>query len=358
MNRNHLTAHFLSPKTAGAFLILLAGLALAGMAWHQEKQIARERIGQVHLRSAEEQRLLRSGENPSILLKPVTVVPLAFLLAFAGSTLLVRAPSSTSPNPASPKKSPDKTQQAPNPAEAKSAAELLGRQRELAQAEKTAVTAEFAASISHEIRNPMAGIQMSLANLTSEAADHELRERLAALSSEAVRVTDILTQAVALARNEPELSQSIDLAPWTEKLFELLRFQIPDNLQLEYDIEPGIHCHLPPNRLGCCLSNIVKNSIEAIGDNPGWVRLEVETRAEYVALVVLDSGPGFPETVLSGGSLPSGSENQPRRGLGLAMARRFVREMSGRIELSNAPSGSSASGALVTILLPSASHHG
>ncbi len=353
MNRNHLTAHFLSPKTAGAFLILLAGMALAGMAWHQEKQIARERIGQVHLRSAEEQRLLPSGENPSFLLKPVTVVPLAFLLAFAGSTLLVRAPSS-----ASPKKSPDKTQQAPNPAEAKSTAEFLGRQRELAQAEKTAATAEFAASISHEIRNPMAGIQMSLANLISEAADHELRERLATLSSEAVRVTDILSQAVALARNEPELSQSIDLAPWTEKIFELLRFQIPDNLQLEYDIEPGIHCHLPPNRLGCCLSNIVTNSIEAIGDNPGWVRLEVETRAEYVALVVLDSGPGFPETILRGGSLPSGSGNQPRRGLGLAMARRFVREMSGRIELSNAPSGSSASGALVTILLPSASHHG
>jgi len=358
MNRNHLTAHFLSPKTAGAFLILLAGMALAGMAWHQEKQIARERIGQAHLRSAEEQRLLRSGENPSILLKPVTVVPLAFLLAFAGSTLLVRAPSSTSPKSASPKKSPDEAQLAPNPAEAKSAAELLGRQRELAQAEKTAVTAEFAASISHEIRNPIAGIQMSLANLISETTDHELRERLATLSSEAVRVTDILTQAVALARNEPEPSQSIDLAPWTERFFELLRFQIPDNLQLEHDIEPGIHCHLPPNRLGCCLSNIVANSIEAIGDNPGWVRLEVETRAEYVALVVLDSGPGFSENILRGGSLPSGSGTQARNGLGLAMTRRFVREMSGRIELSNAPSGSSTSGALVTILLPSASHNG
>jgi signal transduction histidine kinase len=355
MNRNYSTAHFLSPKTAGAFLILLAGLALAGMAWHQEKQIARasERIGQVHLRSDEEQRLLPSGENTSILLKPVTVVPLAFLLAFAGSTLLVRAPASTSA-----KKSPDESQKIPSPAEAKSTAEILGRQRDLAQAEKTAVTAEFAASLSHEIRNPMAGIQMSLANLTSEAADHELRERLTTLSSEAVRVTDILTQAVALARNEPEPSEPIDLAPWTEDFFELLRFQIPDNLQLEYDIEPGIHCHLPPNRLGCCLSNIVTNSIEAIGGNPGWVRLEVETRAEYVALVVLDSGPGFSENILRGGSLPSGSGTQARNGLGLAMTRRFVREMSGRIELSNAPSGSSTSGALVTILLPSASHNG
>ena len=355
MNRNYLTAHFLSPKTAGAFLILLAGLALAGMAWHQEKQIARasERIGQVHLRSAEAQGLLPSGENPSILLKPVTVVPLAFLLAFAGSTLLVRAPSSTST-----KKSPDETQKIPNPAEAKSTAEFLGRQRALAQAEKTAVTAEFAASISHEIRNPMAGIQMSLANLISETADHELRERLATLSSEAVRVTDILTQAVSLARNEPEPSQSLDLAPWIENFFELLRFQIPDNLQLECDIEPGIHCHLPPNRLGCCLSNIVTNSIQAIGDNPGWVRLQVETRGEYVALVVLDSGPGFPENILRGGSLPSGSGNQTKNGLGLAMTRRFLREISGRIELSNAPSGSSTSGALVTILLPSASHNG
>jgi|TARA_B110000263_G_scaffold246336_1_gene257259 signal transduction histidine kinase len=355
MNRNYLTAHFLSPKTAGAFLILLAGLALAGMAWHQEKQLARasERIGQVHLRSAEKQRLLPSGENPSILLKPVTVVPLAFLLAFAGSTLLVRAPASTST-----KKSPNESQKIPSPAEAKSTAEILGRQRDLAQAEKTAVTAEFAASISHEIRNPIAGIQMSLANLISETTDHELRERLATLSSEAVRVTDILTQAVALARNEPEPSQSIDLAPWTERFFELLRFQIPDNLQLEHDIEPGIHCHLPPNRLGCCLSNIVTNSIQAIGDNPGWVRLQVETRAEYVALVVLDSGPGFSENILRGGSLPSGSGTQARNGLGLAMTRRFVREMSGRIELSNAPSGSSTSGALVTILLPSASHNG
>jgi signal transduction histidine kinase len=235
-------------------------------------------------------------------------------------------------------------------------AELLRQQRSLTQAERSAVATEFAASMSHDIRNPLAGIQMSLSNLIHESEDQALRGSLDTLLSETNRVTDLLTQAVAAARQRPEPFQDLDLVKLVESLFSLLRSETPAGIHLECEIEPGLQGHLPPNRLSHCLGNLLTNSIQAIGENKGRIQLEISACAEYLSFVITDNGPGFPQDTLSGGFRPFDSRNAGS--IGLAMARRFVREMGGRIELSNGPAGSTESGARVAMLLPSTEDHG
>jgi len=283
------------------------------------------------------------------LLTPASLFPLTLLFGLAGGWMLL-------PRRAS--KGEPANDCAANSSSRAEISELLTKQLDLGKADRTSVATEFAASISHEIRNPLAGIQMSLSNLMAESEDPQVVERLSLLSSETSRVADLLGKAVEAARRAPESSQQIDLAVFVESLLKLLRLQLPPNFILESDIGEGLKCNFPPNRLGHCLANLVINSAQAANGDEGWVRIEIRTRAEFLRVRVLDNGPGFPEEILSGGHRPLIASKSEKSGLGLAMARRFVREMGGRLELSNPGPPGSASGSCVTILLPSAGHHG
>lgn len=343
-------------QIAGALLIALSCLALGGVIWEQGKEIERSGaiVAEVVQDHAGNGGLGAAGERRTEQLLPSFLVPLLFLCVLAGSVLLARRKISD-PLEDSIEGTNRRTGETASQGDAMIPAELLQQQRSLAQTERSAVATEFAASMSHDIRNPLAGIQMSLSNLIHESEDQALRGSLDALLSETNRVTDLLTQAVAAARRRPEPSQDLDLIELVESLFSLLRSEAPAGILLEYEIEPGLQGHLPPNRLSHCLGNLLTNSIQAIGENDGRIQLEVSARAEYLSFVITDTGPGFPQDTLSEGSRPFDSRNAG--GIGIAMARRFVREMGGRIELSNSPPGSTESGARVAMLLPSAGDH-
>jgi len=384
-----------SHGTAGAALIVLACLTVALTAWQQEREIAEAheliasenpfrdfhsqgrdlflgaetgnldeaehaaRLDQwaTSSRAVAEKTRERARAAERRLLRPTVLLPLALLFALAGLRLLLRRSPLEAANPGSlaPSSNSDESR---SPDSDLRAARLLARQRGLAEAERKALATEFAASISHEIRNPLAGIQMGLSNLIAESTDALVSDRLRLLSAETVRLADLLAEAVAVARRSPEDSRELNLLNLVEQLFDLLRFQTPTKLRLEHDIEEGLGCRLPPNRFRHCMANLLINSAQAIGDDEGWVRVEMGNRAEYLRIRVLDSGPGFPQDILRGGHHPSAARDSQGAALGLAMVRRFVREMGGKLELSNLDRSGSASGGCVTILLPSAGHHG
>ena len=311
------------------------------------------------------QRLLTSASAPrgsstsseGNLLRPATLFPLALLFGLAGGWMLLpRGPSGG--EPVDPRTANSVNDETANSGSNSEAAQLIARQHDLGTAERMAVATEFAASISHEIRNPLAGIQMSLSNLMAESTDAHVVDRLRLLSSETSRIADLLGKAVEAARRTPECSEQINLLEFVEELLELLRLQTPANFTLECDVDEGLVCRLPPNRFGHCLANLLVNSAQAANGNEGWVRVEIRTRAEFLRIRVLDNGPGFAADIRAGGHRPLITTESERIGLGLPMTRRFVREMGGKLELLNPEIAGSASGSCVTILLPCAGHHG
>ena len=82
----------------------------------------------------------------------------------------------------------------------------------LSLAEKKTISAELAASMAHDIRNPLAAIQMSLSNLRADLQDEELAERAERISAEVIRMSRIVTQAVDSTRVEIEEPSLIDLS--------------------------------------------------------------------------------------------------------------------------------------------------
>jgi nitrogen fixation/metabolism regulation signal transduction histidine kinase len=235
---------------------------------------------------------------------------------------------------------------------------LLEQQRSLARAERLAATGELAASVAHEVRNPLAGIQMALANLQTELEDDELRERVGLVIAEVDRLTHLVNEIVGAARHDPEPATRFPLGNLLDELLALTRYQLPTTLALQSRTEEGLICRLPKERLRQALLNLVLNSAKAIGDMEGRIEIELRSEGDDLRIAVSDDGPGFPDEVLDSGIRPFYSTRAGGTGLGLAMVRRFVREAEGSIELSNCREEGERRGASVTLLLPSVVDHG
>jgi len=338
-------------KLVGFLLVASSCLIFSGVAWQQaqpNKASAEEAIDQKGGSTS------GVGRKSAFFLRPIIGLPIALSLLIAGSLYMS---GSARTREASPLSKIEKEGDAGSD-ERRIFAKLVAQQSSLGRAERTAVATEFAATISHEIRNPLAGIQMSLDNMITEMPEHPFADRLRVINSETVRAADLLGQAVKAARPESELPEKLDLPRLVEDLFHLMRIQIRPNVRLEHEIEPGLACSLPPDRLRHCLASLLANSAQAIGDYDGLVHLRIDREADLFRFVVQDDGPGFPAEILRGGSRPFTSYDASASGFGLAMARRFVREMGGKLKLSNTSSGDGPLGGRVTILLPSADHHG
>jgi len=227
--------------------------------------------------------------------------------------------------------------------------DLLAHNRSLAQAEKLASVGEMAAGVAHELRNPLAGIDLALANLRQELGEADAAERIDLIRAELKRLGGLLNSLLEPARLTPEASSLVALAGTVGEVLALVRYQIPESITLEADIAADLHCLLPEARLRQAILNLVLNAAQALPD-AGTIRVHAVRSEPWLELGVADDGPGFPEAILREGVLPFRSGRLGGSGLGLASVRRLAQDLGGKLRLDNLPQR----GARVTLLLPCA----
>lgn len=226
--------------------------------------------------------------------------------------------------------------------------QLLDQQRSLARAERLAATGELAASVAHELRNPLAGLQMTLSNLRAELHDAELTERVDLMIHEVARLTRLLNELLDAARHAPEAARPVRLAELVDEMLALTRYRLAADIRLENGVDPALTRRMPPDRLRQALLNLILNAAGALGDRGGRIRIDATAEGSTLRIAVTDDGPGFAPELLDSGIRPFFSTRERGTGLGLAMVRRFAHDMGGTLELVNvAPHG-----ARVTLVLP------
>ena len=225
---------------------------------------------------------------------------------------------------------------------------LLEQQASLARAERLAAIGEVAAELAHEIRNPLAGIQMAFSNLRREIDDQFQCERMELINSELKRLAVLLNGMLNQSKHSPEVATDFDISTLIRDLITLTRYQVPEAIQLDIDILPVLRVHLPESGLRQALLNLVLNAVDALESDVGRVVIKVRIDKMGLAIDVSDNGRGFPQELLDYGIRPFRTSRSGGTGLGLAMVQRFVREIDGTIKLSN----QQPHGACVTVLLP------
>lgn len=231
---------------------------------------------------------------------------------------------------------------------------LLEQQRELGDAQRLAVVGEVAAGLAHELRNPLAGMQLALNNLREETQDPDHNARLMLIVNELNRTTGLLNALLNQTRQQQEATVDLALDNAIGELLTLAGYQLGEKIKLTQDIPSALHCRLPEGRLHQAILNLILNAAQAIGDQPGHIHIQVQQDAEQIQLSVNDDGPGFSQTHLDIGIRPFATGHTHGTGLGLVIVQRFAHDLGGKLLISNRE----PHGACVTLQLPCKGHHG
>jgi len=224
---------------------------------------------------------------------------------------------------------------------------LLKQQQSLARAERLAATGELSAILAHELRNPIAGIQITITNLRRDIADAALGERIDLVSSELQRITRLLNGLLQQSSHVPEPARVVAVDRLVQELATLIRYQLPPWIELAVQAVPKLECRLPEDGLRQAMLNLILNSVQAMHNKPGTVTIQATRESQSLILSVTDEGPGFPEEVLNG-IRPFVTSRESGTGLGLAIVKRFAKDLGGELTLSNRAS----LGACVTLTVP------
>ena len=231
------------------------------------------------------------------------------------------------------------------------------QQEKLLLSEKLAATGRLAATIAHEINNPLESV-LNLIYLarTSPAEISKIREYLETAEKELNRVSHIARHTLGFYR-ETSVASDVDLPALIEEVLTVYDSRLRASsivAVLDFAVVPAVHALR--GELHQTFSNLISNAIDAMRDSGGQLKISVQqgngSQEPGVLIYIEDTGTGIP------------SENIPRlfepffttkpasgTGLGLWVVHQFVASWGGTIQVGSS-TDTQKHGTTFTIYIP------
>jgi signal transduction histidine kinase len=221
---------------------------------------------------------------------------------------------------------------------------------------------QFVSSVTHELKTPLTNIRMYIEMLAQGIARDTEREQeyFQIIDSEGSRLTRLINNVLDLAKLEKK-QRSLDIRPGTvEEVVAEVETVMQAKLKqegytLKFVQEASRPFHYDRDAMVQVLINLIENSIK-FGQSA--VRKEITNRTytegQWVKIAVSDFGPGIPRRALKkifdDFYRADNSLTQTTRGtgIGLALVKKFIRLMGGRVSAEN----NTDAGCTITISLP------
>ncbi len=218
---------------------------------------------------------------------------------------------------------------------------------QLQRSEKLALISELAASVAHEVRNPLTVVR-GFVQLLREEVDQERKEYLRLVLSELDRAEFIISDYLSLARPQEEMIETIDVAEMINEVTVVMySYALMNGVQVKSQLEEGLFIKGDKIQYKQVLMNLIKNGIEAMPDG-GTIELAAKHRDQQVMITIKDTGVGMSEEQLVRMGLPFYTTKEKGTGLGLLVSFRIIEAMGGSIQFAS----EQGKGTDVIILLP------
>lgn len=212
-------------------------------------------------------------------------------------------------------------------------------EQQLFESEKLAAVGRLAASIAHEVNNPLEAIKNAL-YLMQTSPDFEQNSRFLEIArKETERVSHIIRQMLGFARRPGEVDW-VDINQLLEETFVLLEKKMrQQRIRITKTLEPDLpHVRARADQLRQVFLNLILNAQQAIASE-GEIHISTSRYEQALQPSIIvqlsDSGVGIPEGDLTRIFDPFFSTGKKGTGLGLWVTQDIVRQHGGRIEVSS-----------------------
>ena len=204
--------------------------------------------------------------------------------------------------------------------------------------EKEKLVSEITAQLAHDIRSPLAALDMMASNL--DELDHNKR----------TLIRNATTRIHNIAHNLLDRSFQKNNNISTQMFSSIIRSMLFEKRE-QYKSNPkiSIHDHVSYNSYGAfakieindfkrMLSNLIDNSVQAIVST-GFVRVALSQNDEFVVVEVFDNGKGIPSEEISKVTQKGYTKKASGSGLGLYFVYQKITEWGGRLEIDSSVGG-------------------
>lgn len=226
--------------------------------------------------------------------------------------------------------------------------ELHDLTRKARRNERLAAIGGLAASVAHEVRNPLAAISGSAELLGPAVQEGDDKKLLGVILRESVRLERTVSDLLAFTRPKKPEPVPIELTRAVGEILEGFRAD-PANTDIDISFAaPGrMTAQVDPSQFSQVLWNLLRNAVEAM-ERRGPIKVTLRREGSAFEVAVTDSGPGIASEELDRVFEPFFSTKEKGSGFGLALVHRIVQDHGGEVSVDS-PAGQ---GATFTVRLP------
>ncbi|WP_225229386.1 ATP-binding protein [Paenibacillus gallinarum] len=214
-------------------------------------------------------------------------------------------------------------------------ANIKGRDRIL-YSEKLNVASELAASVSHEIRNPLTVTNGFLQLLAKSQTVTEQEKRYINLSLlELKRAEKIVSDYLSFAKPQSENMVYSNMREEVDYTHEIIMpYALLHNVDVRLTFNNTLKAHYDRNQITQCLINLYKNGIEAMTEKGGGTLLiDISEKKQNIMVRIEDTGIGMTNEEISHLYKPRYSTKEEGTGLGMLMVYSTLNKVKGNIEV-------------------------
>lgn len=202
--------------------------------------------------------------------------------------------------------------------------------------ERLASIGMMAATLAHEIKNPLASIKVFTQLLPEKYFDPEFRETFSKIvTGEIQRIDGLISELLDFSKKTPIKVERVNARTLLDETLALLSQQfLASNVEILKNYLAAGNIAGDAERLKQALLNILINSHQAMEPN-GTLEVELDTEGSAVVIAITDSGKGIPKDIIGKIFDPFFTTKQRGAGLGLAITKKIIEDHGGSIRVES-----------------------
>lgn len=217
------------------------------------------------------------------------------------------------------------------------AQKLAEAQIEIDRAARLSDIGILAATVAHELRNPLAAIQMATHNIKRKAKNPDIDKHLVNIEKKVGESDQIINNLLFYSRLKTPHFETIDIYNIIEECVEVFDRPAKKEVTVTKVLDPikDILIEADPFQIKEVFHNILNNAHDAVPQEKGEIKIVAENEDEFVKVGIEDNGPGIAKDIIDKIFDPFFTTKAKGTGLGLSVCRQIVTIHEGEITVEH-----------------------
>jgi signal transduction histidine kinase/HAMP domain-containing protein len=218
-------------------------------------------------------------------------------------------------------------------------AALLDAHSAIAKEKRLSDIGTLAATVAHELRNPLAAIRLAVYNVKRKANNLEIDKHLSSIDKKVAESDQIINNLLFYTRLKPPHFEMTNIFDILDESAELIAARFGDAIGVTRDFESlkGLVIEADPVQMREVFLNILNNSQDAVSGNgsKGTISIQAEKPGDSITVTIRDNGHGIKKDEISRVFDPFFTTKAKGTGLGLSVCEQLIKLHDGTIRIES-----------------------